>query len=226
MSLLRFTTPFTDTRNADTTLRLSEYLAHHPSVFGNVGCAEAGYELVAIVENKPTRFLLVDGIYYIGFDGSDWLDTFEVGDFVEVRLVDRKLKVKLAGYPMAQFDLGYFLSFVVGDRIDQALARLHLQPREFDTGVKLYDIAKAPNKRTRIVIYDIPAGAPPEAFSAHRHIGGEVFYVVCGEVTDQHGTYGPGILVTIGANTVHHPTTKGRTVIVVTWTDGIEEVPK
>lgn len=95
----------------------------------------------------------------------------------------------------------------------------------YQNGVRRCTLAKATNPRARIVLFDVLADATEDAFQGHVHPGGEVFIVVDGEVYDEFGTYPKGSLVLMGAGSRHAPRTRGRTVIIVVWIDGIEEDP-
>lgn len=88
-------------------------------------------------------------------------------------------------------------------------------------------LAKTPEKSgLRAVLYDMPDGAPAEAFRPHRHPSGEVYFVLCGEVqTDPDGpVLTAGMFGAYGPDTTHTPTTRGYTVLLVIWTDGVELV--
>jgi len=212
-------------------INLQEHLQnHHPL---GTKLTSYVYEAAPLVFGPSitwaAKFLLIDGIYYFFAEGE--LEDLEVGSYVEAMLKGVRLHVDVTSYPMVQFDLGAFLASLsmaegVAIGLDSVLAKLPGK-REFPTGVTAYTIDKAgPNNGTRITVYDIPAGAMPEAFAPHLHRHGEAFYVAEGEVVDEHGRYPKGQLVVVGSNTFHRPTTVGRTVIVVCWTGGISAQPQ
>ncbi len=229
MSALRLVDPFEDLRSVRPSVNLFELLQRLPPdtrLTSFVGEAAPG--VFGPIQQWTAKFLLIDAIYY--FFGEDELEDLAVGEYVEAKLKGVRLVVDTAAYPMAQFDLGGFIGELVvtlaEDELAYPLSKLPGR-REFPTGVTSYTIDKAgTNNGTRITVYDIPAGAPPEAFAPHLHSHGEAFYVAYGEVVDEHGRYPLGRLVVVGPNTFHRPTTVGRTIIVVMWTGGITSPPQ
>ena len=130
---------------------------------------------------------------------------------------------------LAVVGLGELLPFMVTKDGDAFVAAIPDNKwKELEHGLRMASLAKGngdEGRKTRIVVFDIPEGAPPEAFSAHIHTGGEVFYVVCGEIVDTTGQlYETGDLVVMGPGTQHHPQANGRTVIIVCWPEGVELV--
>lgn len=228
MSPLRLTEPFPNLQDIRSAISLQESLnGHHPpgtALTGYLGEAAPG--VFGPAQTWTAKFLFIEGVYYFFFEGE--LAELAVGDYVEATLEGVRLVVRPASYPMVQFDFAGFFFTMRADfgNPDQALAGLPGK-RTFPTGVTSYTIGKAgPNNGTRIVIYDIPDGAPAEAFAPHLHTHGEMFIVVAGCIRDEHGDYGFGQLVVVGPNTFHRPTAKGRTVIVVAWTGGITSPPE
>lgn len=225
MPPLRLTEPFPIRQDIRPAINLQEALQGHrtPGTVLTGYLGEAAPGVFGPIQTWTAQFLFIDGVYYFFAEGE--LEDLAVGDYVEAKLKGVRLVVDTASYPMVQFDLGQFLVDVRNVGITEALVRLPGM-RTFPTGVTSYSIDASKDKRTRVIVYDIPDGAPAEAFAPHLHTHGEAFYVVTGCVKDEHGSYNEGRLVVSAPNTFHRPTTVGRTVIVVMWTGGITSPPQ
>ena len=92
--------------------------------------------------------------------------------------------------------------------------------KDFGTGVRLGRLAK--QDKTSLVLYDVESEVEVEAFMPHMHPGGEVYIVLEGEVYDEDGAYPCGSIVWMDAGTTHNPKTRGRTLILVLWPDGVK----
>ena len=69
---------------------------------------------------------------------------------------------------------------------------------------------------------DVVSEVDIEAFMPHSHPGGETYLVLEGEVYDEDGTYPPGSIVWMDPGSTHTPKTKGQTLILVLWPDGVK----
>jgi anti-sigma factor ChrR (cupin superfamily) len=74
------------------------------------------------------------------------------------------------------------------------------------------------------VLYDVESEVEVEAFMPHMHPGGEVYLVLEGEVYDDEGVYPCGSIVWMDVGTTHNPKTRGKTLILVLWPDGVKVV--
>lgn len=103
----------------------------------------------------------------------------------------------------------------------QALEALKLRAswKDVGNGVRLGRLAR--EGEAQLVLYEIPAGAPAEAFQEHDHPAGEVYMVAYGGITDESGSYGPGSFIWLGPRTVHTPRATEHTLILVFWPRGV-----
>ncbi|MGH7928151.1 MAG: cupin domain-containing protein, partial [Candidatus Binatia bacterium] len=65
--------------------------------------------------------------------------------------------------------------------------------RDFGNGLLMARLAR--EGRREMVLYRIRAGAQPDAFFTHEHIGGEVYLVLKGRIADETGEYSEGDFV-------------------------------
>jgi len=63
-----------------------------------------------------------------------------------------------------------------------------------------------------------------DAFMPHSHPGGECYLVLKGEVWDEDGSYPTGSIVWMNRETTHTPKTRGKTLILVLWPEGVKSV--
>ena len=75
-----------------------------------------------------------------------------------------------------------------------------------------------------LVLYRIAAGASPEAFLKHEHIGGEFYLVLKGKIADETGGYEKGDVVFLDPQSVHTPRAIGDTIVLVFWPAGVRLV--
>ena len=113
-------------------------------------------------------------------------------------------------------DLSAWLSW----NVDRDWIEENVKWREFGTGVRLGKLAREGN--TSLVLYDVVSDVDIEAFMPHSHPGGETYLVLEGEVYDEDGTYPPGSIVWMDPGSTHTPRTKGQTLILVLWPDGVK----
>ena len=113
-------------------------------------------------------------------------------------------------------DLSAWLSW----SIDREWIEENVKWRDFGTEVRLGKLAKEGN--TSLVLYDVVSEVDIEAFMPHSHPGGETYLVLEGEVYDEDGTYPPGSIVWMDPGSTHTPKTKGQTLILVLWPDGVK----
>ncbi len=92
--------------------------------------------------------------------------------------------------------------------------------KDFGTGVRLGKLAKEGS--TSLVLYDVVSDVDVDAFMPHSHPGGEVYIVLEGEVWDEDGTYPEGSIVWMDRETTHNPRTRGQTLILVLWPEGVK----
>ena len=111
------------------------------------------------------------------------------------------------------------LSPWLGLAIDDAWLSANVRWKDFGTGVRLGRLAREGN--CSLVLYDTDSEVAVEAFMPHTHPGGEAYLVLRGEVWDEEGRYPEGTLVWMSSGTTHTPKTKGRTLILVLWPDGV-----
>jgi anti-sigma factor ChrR (cupin superfamily) len=101
---------------------------------------------------------------------------------------------------------------------EQALAALAW--KDFGTGVRMAKLAR--EGATGLVLYEIGADAKADAFTPHRHTGGEAYLVLKGTIEDDSGRYGEGQIVWMAPGSTHAPRGVGRTIVLVLWPGGVE----
>ena len=92
--------------------------------------------------------------------------------------------------------------------------------RDFGTGVRLGKLKR--EEKTSLVLYEANSEVEVDAFMPHNHPGGEVYIVLEGEVWDEDGTYPQGSIVWMNRETTHTPRTRGKTLILVLWPEGVK----
>ena len=92
--------------------------------------------------------------------------------------------------------------------------------RDFETGVKLGKLKR--EEKTSLVLYEADSEVTVDAFMPHMHPGGEAYLVLEGEVWDEEGTYPTGSIVWMNRETTHTPKTRGKTLILVLWPEGVK----
>lgn len=110
--------------------------------------------------------------------------------------------------------------FITIELNEHALDGLHW--KDFGNGLSMARLAREGERE--LVLYRIGAGAPPEAFLKHEHIGGEFYLVLKGKIADETGEYGAGELVFLDPHSVHTPRAVGETVVLVLWPAGVRIV--
>lgn len=91
--------------------------------------------------------------------------------------------------------------------------------KDFGNGVRLGRLAR--EGPTSLVLYEVKTEVEVDAFRPHTHPGGEVYLVIQGEVYDDEGTYPTGSIVWMEPGSTHNPKTRGDTLILVLWPDGV-----
>ena len=112
--------------------------------------------------------------------------------------------------------LSDWLSF----NIDREWIDENVKWRDFGTGVRLGKLAREDS--TSLVLYDVISDVDIDAFMPHSHPGGECYLVLEGEVWDEDGTYPEGSIVWMDRETTHTPRTRGQTLILVLWPEGVK----
>jgi anti-sigma factor ChrR (cupin superfamily) len=110
-----------------------------------------------------------------------------------------------------------FLKFQLNDAALAALAW-----RDFGNGLAMARLAR--QGRSELVLYRVSAGAAPEAFLPHEHLGGEFYLVLKGRIADESGEYGAGDFVYLDRQSVHSPRALGETLVLVCWPEGVRLV--
>ncbi len=113
-------------------------------------------------------------------------------------------------------DLSSWLSM----KFDREWIEENVRWKDFGTGVRLGKLAREDS--TSLVLYDVETEVEVNAFMPHMHPGGEVYFVLEGEVYDEDGTYPTGSIVWMNPGTTHTPKTKGKTLILVLWPNGVK----
>lgn len=99
-----------------------------------------------------------------------------------------------------------------------------LQWRDFGNGLSMSRLAREGQRE--LVLYRIVAGAAPDAFVRHEHIGGEFYLVLKGRIADETGDYDKGDIVFLDPHSVHTPRAVGETVVLVLWPAGVRLAEK
>jgi len=113
-------------------------------------------------------------------------------------------------------DMSDWLSF----NIDRDWLDKNISWRDFETGVKLGKLKR--EEKTSLVLYEANSEVTVDAFMPHMHPGGEAYLVLEGEVWDEDGTYPTGSIVWMNRETTHTPKTRGKTLILVLWPEGVK----
>jgi len=113
-------------------------------------------------------------------------------------------------------DMSEWLSFT----IDRDWLDKNISWRDFGTGVKLGKLKR--EEKTSLVLYEANSEVTVDAFMPHMHPGGEAYLVLEGEVWDEDGTYPTGSIVWMNRDTTHTPKTRGKTLILVLWPEGVK----
>lgn len=101
---------------------------------------------------------------------------------------------------------------------DVALQKLEW--KDFGNGLSMSRLAREGSRE--LVFYRIEAGAAPDAFLRHEHIGGEFYWVLKGAIQDETGLYEEGEVVYLDPHSVHAPRALGETVVLVLWPEGVK----
>lgn len=109
------------------------------------------------------------------------------------------------------------LDFIKIELDDDAVARLPW--RDFGNGLMMARLAR--QGRRELVLYQIRAGARPDAFLKHEHIGGEIYLVLKGRIADETGEYKAGDFVFLDVKSVHSPRAIGDSLVLVLWPEGV-----
>jgi anti-sigma factor ChrR (cupin superfamily) len=116
--------------------------------------------------------------------------------------------------PVLSRSLLDFLQFQVDDSALAALAW-----RDFGNGLAMARLAR--RGRSELVLYRVSAGAQPDAFQPHEHLGGECYLVLKGRIADETGEYSAGDFVFLDPHSIHTPRAIGETLVLVCWPDGV-----
>jgi anti-sigma factor ChrR (cupin superfamily) len=109
------------------------------------------------------------------------------------------------------------LDFLKIELDSDAVARLPW--RDFGNGLLMARLAR--QGAGELVLYQICAGAPADAFLKHEHVGGEIYLVLKGRIIDETGEYSVGDFVFLDAKSVHSPRAIGDTLVLVLWPEGV-----
>ncbi len=108
----------------------------------------------------------------------------------------------------------------LGFNIDKAWLEENIRWKDFGTGVRLGRLYR--EDACSRVLYEADFEAMVDAVMPHSHPGGEAYIVLEGEVWDEDGTYPAGSLVWMNRETTHTPKTRGKTLILVLWPEGVQ----
>ena len=122
----------------------------------------------------------------------------------------------LGRYMVFTHDMSDWLSF----NIDRDWLDKNISWRDFETGEKLGKLKR--EEKTSLVLYEADSEVTVDAFMPHMHPGGEAYLVLDGEVWDEEGTYPTGSIVWMNRETTHTPKTRGKTLILVLWPEGVK----
>tara|TARA_B100001287_G_scaffold275605_1_gene283737 strand:+ start:817 stop:1257 length:441 start_codon:yes stop_codon:yes gene_type:complete len=110
----------------------------------------------------------------------------------------------------------------LGFTIDKQWLEDNIAWKDFETGVRLGKLKR--EEKCSLVLYDANSEVSVDAFMPHMHPGGEAYLVLEGEVWDDDGTYPTGSIVWMDKASKHNPKTRGRTLILVLWPEGVKIV--
>ena len=113
-------------------------------------------------------------------------------------------------------DMADWLSF----NIDEAWLAENISWKDFGTGVRLGKLKR--EEKTSLVLYEAQSDVEVDAFMPHSHPGGECYVVLEGEVWDEDGSYPTGSIVWMDPESTHTPKTRGKTLILVLWPQGVK----
>ena len=113
-------------------------------------------------------------------------------------------------------DMADWLSF----NIDENWLEENISWKDFGTGVRLGKLKR--EEKTSLVLYEAQSEVEVDAFMPHSHPGGECYVVLEGEVWDEDGTYPTGSIVWMDPESTHTPKTRGKTLILVLWPQGVK----
>ena len=113
-------------------------------------------------------------------------------------------------------DMSDWLSFNINDE----WLNENISWKDFETGVKLGKLKRA--DKCSLVLYEADSEVEVDAFMPHMHPGGEAYLVLRGEVWDEDGTYPTGSIVWMERESTHTPKTRGQTLILVLWPEGVK----
>ena len=113
------------------------------------------------------------------------------------------------------------LNDILSIQLDEA-ALERLTWRDFGNGLEMSRLAR--EGKRELVLYRIAAGASPDAFLKHEHLGGEFYLVLKGKIADETGEYETGEVVFLDPQSVHTPYAIGATVVLVLWPSGVRIV--
>jgi len=108
----------------------------------------------------------------------------------------------------------------LGFNVDKEWLEENIRWKDFGTGVRLGRLYR--EDACSLVLYEADSEVEVDAFMPHSHPGGEAYIVLEGEVWDEDGTYPTGSLVWMNRNTTHTPRTRGKTLILVLWPEGVK----
>lgn len=108
----------------------------------------------------------------------------------------------------------------LGFNVDKEWLEENVKWKDFGTGVRLGRLYR--EDACSLVLYEADSEVEVDAFMPHSHPGGEAYIVLEGEVWDENGTYPTGSLVWMERETTHTPRTRGKTLILVLWPEGVK----
>jgi len=113
-------------------------------------------------------------------------------------------------------DMSDWLDF----KINTEWLKANVSWKDFGTGVRLGKLKR--QEATSLVLYEAQSDVEVDAFMPHSHPGGECYLVLEGEVWDEDGTYPTGSIVWMDRESTHAPRTRGTTLILVLWPEGVK----
>lgn len=106
-------------------------------------------------------------------------------------------------------DMADWLSF----NIDEAWLEENISWKDFGTGVRLGKLKR--EEKTSLVLYEAQS-EDDVALATRVAVGHE------GEVWDEDGSYPTGSIVWMDPESTHTPKTRGKTLILVLWPQGVK----